>query len=94
MLSTKLPWELAQTKWSSELNPLLALPILKGNQISDLNLTAAVPRVINHLLSRMPQGWFLVDNTAQAVIWRSAPFTLTTLTLTSSANTTISIWVY
>lgn len=93
-LSTKLPWELAQTKWASSLNPILALPILSGNQIDNITLTASTPKVINHLLQRMPQGWFVVDNTANAVIWRTAAFNDLTITLESSANTVISIWVY
>lgn len=93
-LSTKLPWELANTKWASVLNPVIAVPFLNGNQIDGIKLTANVPLAINHLLQRMPQGWFLVDNIANAVVWRSAAFTTTTITLESSATTTISIWVY
>lgn len=94
MLSTRLPWDLAQTKWAAEINPFLALPILGGNQINSITLLAGKPVAINHLLEKMPQGWFLVDNTASTTVWRSAAFTKTTITLTSSANTTIAIWVY
>lgn len=94
MLSTKLPWELAQTKWAADINPILGLPILAGNQINSIPLTANVPKVINHLLQRMPQGWFLVDTNANATIWRSALWTNTTLTLEASANVTISVYVY
>lgn len=93
-LSNKLPWELANTRWASTLNPILALPILSGNQISDIKLVANKPQVINHLLQRMPQGWFLTDNTANTAVWRAAAFTDTTITLESSANTTIAIWVF
>lgn len=93
-LSTKLPWELAQTKWPAEINPVLALPILKGNQIGGIVLKASIPQAINHLLARLPQGWFLVDNTTNAVIWRTKPLTDTTITLEASADTTISLYVY
>jgi len=93
-LSTKLPWELANTKWASVLNRIISIPFLSGNQIDGIKLTANVPLAINHLLQRMPQGWFLVDNNANAVIWRAAAFTNTTITLEASATTTISIWVY
>lgn len=93
-LSTKLPWELAQTKWSSQLNPVLALPILGGIQLDGINLVANKPQVINHLLQRMPQGWFLLDNIANTVVWRTEAFNNLTITLESSANTTISIWVF
>lgn len=93
-LSTKLPWDLAQTKWASTLNPVLALPILNGLQIDGVNLAAGIARPINHLLQRVPQGWFLVDNTANTPIWRTQGFNQLTLTLQSNADTTISIWVF
>lgn len=93
-LSTKLPWELAQTKWASTLNPVLSIPMLSGVQISNIKLTASTPLAINHLLQRMPQGWFLTDNNSNAVIWRTQPFNNLTITLESSANTTISFWIY
>jgi len=93
-LSTKLPWELAQTRWASTLNPLLAVPILNGIQLKDIDLVANKPLAINHLLQRTPQGWFLLDNTANAVVWRTADFNSLTITLESSADTNISIWVF
>jgi len=94
LLSTKLPWDLAQPRWAAILNPILGIPLLDGNQISNVTLTASTPLVINHLLQRMPQGWFLTDNTANAVIWRAAALNDLTITLESSANTTISFWIY
>jgi hypothetical protein len=94
MLSTKLPWELAQTKWAADINPVLRLPILAGNQINSIALTATTPKAVNHLLQRMPQGWFLVDINANAVIWRPAAWNDATITLESSANVTVSIYVY
>lgn len=93
-LSPKLPWDLAQTKWSSILNPILALPILNGNQVNSVALVANKPLAINHLLQRLPLGWFLTDNTANATIWRTVAFTALTITLEASADTTISFWIF
>lgn len=93
-LSTKLPWELANTKWASILNPILALPMLNGNQIIGINLIATTPQAINHLLGRMPLGWFLTDNTANAVIWRTQAFNQFSIILESDADTTISFWIF
>lgn len=93
-LSTKLPWELAQTKWPAQLNPVLALPILAGTQINNIVLKSSTPLAINHLLQRLPQGWFVVDNLANAVIWRTQPLNMNTITLESSANTTVDIYIY
>lgn len=93
-LSSKLDWPLANPKWASTLNPILAVPFLSGLQIDAINLTATTPKVINHLLQRKPQGWFVVDNAANAVIWRTVAFNDLTITLESDLATTISIWIY
>lgn len=94
MLSTKLPWELAQTKWAADLNPVISLPILAGVQINSISLKATTPKAINHLLQRLPQGWFLVDINASATVWRSALWTNTMITLESSADVTVSLYIY
>lgn len=93
-LSTKLPWEMASPKWASQLNPILAIPMLSGNQIDGINLAANKPQAINHLLQRKPLGWFLTDNNANAVIWKTAAFNDLTITLQSNADTSISFWVF
>lgn len=93
-LSQKLPWELAQTKWSSILNPILALPMLNGNQVQGVALTASAPLAVNHLLGRMPVGWFLTDNTANAVVWRAQPFNQFSIILESDADTLVSFWIF
>ncbi len=93
-LSSKLPWEQANTKWAAALNPLLANPIFMGVHIQDIVLAATTPKAINHLLQRMPQGWFVTDNTAISYIWRTKPFNDLTITLEASASTTISIWIF
>jgi hypothetical protein len=94
LLSTKLPWDLAQTKWPSTLNPIISLPILNGNMLTDITMTANKAQTINHLLQRMPQGWFLTDNQANAIIWRASAFTNLNIVLESNADTTISIWIF
>lgn len=93
-LSTKLPWELANTKWAASINPVLALPILSGVQLNGVVLAANVPLTINHLLQRLPQGWIVTDNTANTSIWRTAELNKYTITLEASADTTIAIWIY
>lgn len=84
---------LMQNKWASELNPLLSnvlneVLILKNQSL--INGT----NVINHLLSRIQQGWFLTDIQGSSIIYRSAPFNASTLTLTSSANVIVNIGVF
>lgn len=93
-LSTKLPWELAQTKWAATLNPVIALPILNGVLLTDIVLAANEPLAINHMLQRKQQGWMITDLTSNAAVWRTVAFNALTLTLEASANVTISIWVF
>lgn len=93
-LSAKLPWDLANPRWASELNPFLALPILNGNLVSSIALIANKPQAINHLLGRMPQGWFLTDNVTDTAVWRARDFSQYTITLQSSQDTTISFWIF
>src|SRR6185295_6984518 len=92
-LPTQIPYDLMLTKWSSTLNPLLKNPITAGLLISDVNLSLG-DNVINHLLGRKMQGWFLIDVDQQAIIYRSAPLNAKTLTLNSNAQANVSLWVF
>jgi hypothetical protein len=82
------------SKWSSQLNPLLANPLLQGGQISNVVLVASTPQTINHLLGKMQTGWIITDQNAAAEVYRTQPFNDLTLTLEASANCTVSLWVY
>lgn len=89
-----LPFQLMQSTWSAQLNPILAMPILGGNQIDNITISSGSAAVINHLLGKVQQGWIIVDQTAPARIARIAPFNGKTLTLSSDAAVTISLWMY
>lgn len=83
---------LMQTKWASQLNPVIALALLKGRQINDVALQSG-SNVIDHKLGRQPQGWFLVDLNANVTAYRTAWDELT-ITLTSSGSATAALYVY
>jgi hypothetical protein len=92
-LPQKLPLDLMQTRWASILNPLIA------NALNDIQILSNVAlidgtNVLNHSLGRPQQGWFLTDIQGASIIYRSAPFNSTTLTLVSSAAVTVSIGVF
>lgn len=87
------PFMLMQTSWKSQLDPVLANPVISGIQLNNVLLATGVTS-INHLLGRMMQGWFITDQNASAAIYRSLAFNAKTLTLTSSAPVTVSLWVY
>lgn len=84
---------LLQTKWKSQIDPVLANPMTDMSILKNVNLIAG-STVINHLLGRNQQGWVVIDIQAPATIYRSAQFNNLTLTLTSSAAVTVSIGVF
>jgi hypothetical protein len=92
-LSRKLPWTLAQTQWPAQINPVLASPLVAGSLLTGIQLNAGTT-VINHLLGRQMQGWLISDINGSAEIYRSAPLNSLTLTLTSSAEVEVSLWVF
>lgn len=93
-LQQKLPIELLVTQWAQKLDPVLANPIMKGQAIKTILLDANVAKTIPTGLGRMQQGWFLIDNMANCNVWRTQEFNAQNLTLESSVDTTISIWVF
>lgn len=87
------PLSLLQTTWKSQLDPMLSNPLNKVTILKSVPLASGT-NVINHLLGRAQQGWFIVDIQGAATIYRSAPFNNLTLTLHSSAAVTVSIGVF
>lgn len=88
------PFQLMQSTWSAQLNPILALPFLSGVQLNSITISSGSAAVINHLLGRLQQGWIITDQNAPAKIARIAPLNNKTLTLSSDAAVTVSLWVY
>lgn len=92
-LPTRLPNEQMQQQWKSQLDPVLAIPMLQGLQLKGVALKAGV-NVVNTLLGRQQQGWMITDIDAPAKVYRSQPFNTLTLTLTSDAACNVNLWVY
>lgn len=86
-------FNLLQTAWSKDLNPLLKNPIMQGLALVQVPLINGTT-VINHLLNRQMQGWFITDIDAAASIFRNAAFNEQTLSLSSSAVCHVNLWVY
>lgn len=84
---------LLQTNWAALINPLLKNPLSKGIFLPSISLVTG-NNVINHLLGRKQQGWLISDQDAAASIYRSQPFNDITLTLNSSANCVVTLYVF
>jgi hypothetical protein len=86
-------FQLMQSAWASQLDPVLSNPSLKTRLLKDVALAVGA-NVINHKLGRTPQGWRIVDVNGAAQIYRSEALNPLTLTLTSDAVVTVSIEVF
>ena len=84
---------LIQTKWKSQIDPVLNNAILGGKALNSINLNAGSTQ-IPHGLSGAQKGWVITDVSGAATIYRSAPFNSTNLVLTSSAAVTVNLLVY
>jgi hypothetical protein len=92
-LPLQLPWPTAQTRWKSQLDPILANPTTNLTLLKGVTVQTGT-NVINHLLQQVQQGWVVLDSTAAITLYRSAPFNSTTLTLTASGPATITLGVF
>ncbi len=75
--------------WSEQFQEI---PHLSGRLIEDIAVTTSTKKV-NHGLKRIPKGYIIVAQDADARIWETAR-TDTTITFDSSATVTISIWIF
>ena len=85
---------LMQKSWASQINPVLSNVFLQGSFLTNINLVANTPLVINHYLGKQMNGWLVVDNTAFCEVKRIAPLNNSTLTLEANATTSISLWCF
>lgn len=84
---------LMQSKWASELNPMLNNPMTSMQLLKNIDLIVG-DNVINHRLGRQMQGWIITDINGVSQIYRSEPFNKLTLTLNSSAPVTVTLAVF
>lgn len=95
-LASKLPWELANPRWASTLNPMLANPITQGNVLAGLVLETG-DNIINHGLGDTLQGYVIIMNSAPATFYdkqRTNQKPNLTLILNASGPTTVSLYVF
>lgn len=95
-LSPHLPWSLAATKWSSQLNPVLANPILQGQLLPELVVKSG-NNTINHGLGRALVGYIVVGNSAAVTFYDKQATNQRpdlTLILVASGAATINIYVF
>lgn len=95
-LSQKLPWDLANPRWASILNPIIENPVANGILMKNLAIKSGL-NVINHGLGEKLQGYIVVMNSAAVIFYDSQSTNSTpslTLNLIASGATTISLYVF
>lgn len=96
LTTTNLPWQQAQPLWASQLNPVLANPIVNSRIITNVVLTTG-NNTINTLLGRKLQGYIVILKSADVTIYDTQstnPKTDLTLQLVASGPATISLLVF
>ncbi len=92
-LPQKLPLDMMQVRWATALDPIIRNLLVQGILISNIKITTG-SNTINHKLGRKQIGYIITDQNAQASLFRSQPLNDLTLTLTSDADCTISLWCF
>lgn len=94
-LPLNLPHSQMQTKWKSQIDPILGNPLNNMSLLQNVALANGT-NIINHKLGRTMQGWVIADIQGVASIYRpsTAPFNDLTLTLVSSAAVTVNLGVF
>lgn len=82
-----------ETQWASQLNPILSNPMTSPSILKSVSLISG-SNVVNHLLGKTMQGWFITDINAAVTVYRSQPFNDLTLTLVSSGPAVVTLAVF
>lgn len=78
--------------WMKEfLDQFMANQFIRGELLEATITTSGL--AINHGMGETPSGWYLVDKTADARVWRTA-WDNKTITLQSSATVSVKVWVF
>lgn len=95
-LPKKIPWDIAQDRWASQLDPLLAKPTSDSIILKKVSLINGTT-VVNHLLGRTLQGWRTTRVRAAATIYDQQDNNQTpalTLVLVSNAAVVVDLEVF
>ncbi len=85
-----------QDNINTSLSAVLSKEIVDGILLKEVDLVTGT-NVISHKLNRKIEGWIIVRKRATADIWDSQDSSNTrdrTLTLESSADVTVDLWIF
>jgi len=73
----------------NQINPVISSGVL----LTSISVGVS-PLKIEHKLGRVPQGFYVVDKNSNSNVWRSSASDNRYITLSASAPSTISLWVF
>lgn len=87
--------ERIQTAFETTARSIIESKILDGNLIEDVVVKAVGGANVSHKLDKPYTGWIVVKQNANANVWETRPTNnRTSILLNSSADVTISLWVF
>lgn len=95
-VSSRLSWELANTKWAAEINPIIDNPVNSMSIIENVPLVIGA-NVINHLLGHTLTGWTILRKRAACNVYDTQDSNASpdlTLQLVSDAIASVDIGVF
>lgn len=87
---------LLQTNWASQLDPVINQPINQGHILKNVSLLTGT-NLVNHLLQRNLQGWFIVRQRSAGLFYDtqdSNQMSQLYLKLVSDSNVSVDIFVF
>jgi len=75
------------------INPIINSEIINGLIIKDIEVLTGTVLTISHRLGRTPNGFAIVKRNANSTVWNGI-IDKKTIELNSSANVTITLWVF
>ncbi len=94
--SADVPFQLMQSSWAKQLNPVIANPLMSGQVLKSVHLTTGANEV-NHKLQRPLQGWFVTRIRSAASLYDTQDANQMpnlTLSLQSSADVIVDLYVF
>lgn len=91
-------FSLLQTQWAQFINPVLSLPMVQQNTLTNIALkTSPVNNFVNHGLGRPLQGWIITRIRGAATVYDTQdanPTPSINLSLVTSAPVTVDLVVF
>lgn len=79
---------------NADLAKVLTCPLLNGQLIEGVVLRLGQDTVINHALKRQARGYLITRRRAESGAVFDREMTATSITLHSSSNATVDLWVF